>query len=334
MEPPAGSAGAPRVRATTRSPKAAQQPGERRFCRLDAISRHGPRIRGNGRRLSPCGHGDPLPRRRDHRDRVAVPARHGSGPRPHRLRHVPGQPQRVDPQPDPVRLRAVGAGRRAADPRPPGPLRPAAGPRPRGLHAARSTPPPGPWSWRRSCCWTPGISTRSSPSATPAGRSATRSKVAADDRKQADAYQAALDLAEDGEDGVLGGPAARPRPASTSRRPSSPTERRRRPTPGRATPRRSCAPSPPRSTSTSTRRSTRSRTPRRVLPQFSPVHYGEELEVAPGRPRHVPRCRPHPRLGDHPGPRHGRTTAARSASSCSRATSGGPARRSCATRRS
>ena len=32
-------------------------------------------------------------------------------------------------------------------------------------------------------------------------------KVAADDRKQADAYEAALDLAHDGEDGIIGGSA-------------------------------------------------------------------------------------------------------------------------------
>ena len=43
--------------------------------------------------------GPPLPRRRHDRHRLAVPARHRPGPRPHRLRDVPGQPERGDAQP-------------------------------------------------------------------------------------------------------------------------------------------------------------------------------------------------------------------------------------------
>ena len=81
---------------------------------------------GHGRRraLSPCAHADPLPRWRDDRHRLAVPARHRAGQGPHRLRDVPGQPERIDPQPDPVRVRPGRARRRAPDPCPPRPLRP------------------------------------------------------------------------------------------------------------------------------------------------------------------------------------------------------------------
>ena len=98
-------------------------------------------------------------------------------------------------------------------------------------------------------------------------------EVAADDRREADAYQAAVDL------GAAAGEAAT-EPASTSRRPSNPMPRPR--TPGRPTPRRSCAPSRRDSTSTSTRRCTRPRTPNARSPSSAPVDYGEELEVAPG----------------------------------------------------
>ena len=55
--------------------------------------------------LSPCAHADPLPRWRDDRHRLAAPARDRAGAGPHRLRDVPGQPQRIDPQPHPVRVR-------------------------------------------------------------------------------------------------------------------------------------------------------------------------------------------------------------------------------------
>ena len=50
----------------------------------------------------------------------------------------------------------------------------------------------------------------------------------------------------------------------------------------------------------------------RRSPQFRPVDYGEEVEVAPGHPRHVRRRRPHPRLGDHPAARPRTARAARS----------------------
>ena len=103
--------------------------------------------------------------------------------------------------------------------------------------------------------------------------------------------------------------------------------------PGRAIPRPSCAPSRRSSTSTSTRRCTPPRTPRRALAQFQPLGYGEEVEVAPGHPRHVRRCRAHPRLGDHPAARH----RARGRRGAGHRLLGRPrparARRSCATRR-
>ena len=57
-------------------------------------------------------------------------------PGAHRLRHVPGQPQRVHPQPDPVRLRSGRPRRRPADPRPPRPLRAAPAAGQGGLHGA------------------------------------------------------------------------------------------------------------------------------------------------------------------------------------------------------
>ncbi len=51
-------------------------------------------------------------------------------------------------------------------------------------------------------------------------------------------------------------------------------------------------------------------------------------------PCHVRRRRPHPRLGDHPAPGRPIARAGPSSGSSSRATSAGPRRRSCATRRS
>ena len=65
------------------------------------------------------------------------------------------------------------ARRGPADPRPPRPLRPAAAARQGRLRAGRSTPRRRRSSWRRSCCSTRAASTRSSPSARRAGRSAT-----------------------------------------------------------------------------------------------------------------------------------------------------------------
>ena len=78
----------------------------------------------------------PLPRWRDDRHGFPVPARYRPGQGPHRLRDVPGQPERVGSQPRAVRVRAVGAGRGRAHPCPPRPLRASPRARPRGLLGA------------------------------------------------------------------------------------------------------------------------------------------------------------------------------------------------------
>ena len=110
-----------------------------------------------------------------------------------------------------------------------------------------------------------------------------------------------------------GDAAAAPTPATIASEATS-DDGRARPTPagpapvgqGRRDPEADLrAPAAARSTSTSTSRSTRPRTPRRRWRSSRPIDYGEELEVAPGHPRHVRRRRPHPRLGDHPAPRRG-----------------------------
>ena len=125
-------------------------------------------------------------------------------------------------------------------------------------------------------------------------------EVEADDRREADEYQAAVDLAAAGESGTgaVGATSAtstaRPPPTSPPRRPAtrkpSTSPRRSKPStspatrrpPGHAIPRPSCAPSRRTSRSTLTRRCTRPRTPRAPWRSSRPSHYGEEVEVAPG----------------------------------------------------
>ncbi len=96
--------------------------------------------------------------------------------RPHRLRDVPGQPERVDPQPDPVRVRPQDARRRAAHACPSRSLRPAAA----AGQGRLSRPDPcdgrAPRSWPGWCSWTRASCTSSSRSARPAGRHATRTR--------------------------------------------------------------------------------------------------------------------------------------------------------------
>ena len=83
------------------------------------------------------------------------------------------------------------------------------------------------------------------------------------------------------------------------------------PTHGRAIPRPSCAPSPRTWISISMRRCTRSRTLKRSSPSSQPIEYGEESRSRAGRACHVPGCRPHPGVRDHPGPGRGTGRRAR-----------------------
>ena len=102
--------------------------------------------------------------------------------------------------------------------------------------------------------------------------------VAADDRKHDDAYQAALDLAEDGEDGVIGGPIEAGEHVPTT---IEPIPSPRRPTlaaRSRGGPRAQ----PPHLDIDLDAPLYTVKDAEAVLPQFSPVDYGEELEVAPG----------------------------------------------------
>ena len=104
-------------------------------------------------------------------------------------------------------------------------------------------------------------------------------KVAADDRKQADAYEAAVELAADGEDGVIGGPAEPGEHVATTVEPVRSPE----------------APSSwPRDPEAELRAQPAVldihldaplytvKDAERVVPQFAPVDYGVEIEVAPG----------------------------------------------------
>ena len=124
--------------------------------------------------VADSAHAPPVPRRGHHGDRLAIPADHRSSPDPDRLRDVPGQPERVDPEPDPARLRPGPDRRDPADPCPSRPLR--ADP-PRGQGRAsrgRSGRRRARSSWRASSCSTRASSRRSSPSARSAARSAIR----------------------------------------------------------------------------------------------------------------------------------------------------------------
>ena len=131
-------------------------------------------------------------------------------------------------------------------------------------------------------------------------------KVEADDRKEADQYAAALELAAQGESiGTVAAAMASgsaeaadatdpvaptgqsprskpPRPPSTSRRPSSPSATPRHPPPGRTTPRRSCVASRPTSISISTSRCTRPRTPRPRWPRSRPPTTAASSTSRPG----------------------------------------------------
>ena len=181
------------------------------------------------------------------------------------------------------------------DPRPPRPLRAAAAAGQGRASAARSTPPPARSSWRRSSCSTPGTSTRSSPSARPAGRSATPTKSTADDARKRRTTRRRVDLAAAGgseEERRSRPPAHRPpsvatpgrrRRASASASTSTTTHRAR--TAGRLAARPRGGParaSRPPSTSTSTQPLYTVKDAERTLEHFRPIGYGEEREVAPG----------------------------------------------------
>ncbi len=273
-----GSAGSPRDRATRRSPKAATS-----AAKASSVTSMpwGAIARGYAAEVGAChhaAHGDQLPRRRDHGDRQPVPARDGPGPHPRRLRHVPGRPQRGDPQPRPARLRAGRARRDPAHPRPPRPLRADPRRRPGGLPG----PDPGDRrrrsSWRGSCCWTPGGSRRSSPSARRAGSGGTPRRPPPRIASPG-ADQAAIDEAEEGEDGGERG--RRPAEAGEHVATASPSRARRAPEHLAARPRGRLRAQPPTSTSTSTSRCTR-RTTVAALRRFPPIRLRARRRWRPG----------------------------------------------------
>ncbi len=226
---------------------------------------------------------------------------HGARPRPHRLRDVPGQPERIDPQPDPVRVRPRRARRGPADPRPPRPLRAAAAARQGGLSAARSTRRPAPSSWPRSSCSTRASSTRSSPSASALGEAPPGQGRRRRPPGRGRPLQAAID-------------AARKRAKATTSAATIEARRRARARgrrPVRAAPSLAARPrgGPARPAAAAGHRPRRAalhgKDAERSLPQFAPLRYDEERRGRAGDPRHVRRRRPHPRLGDHPAARHG-----------------------------
>ena len=174
-------------------------------------------------------------------------------------------------------------------------------------------------------------------------------EVEADDRREADEYQAAR---RPGRRRRVGRPPRRrhgaptgpprtspPRRPATRKPSTSPTtdrsraRTRRPPTPGRATRRPSCAPNRRTSRSTSTRRCTRPRTPSASLAQFKAAPLRRRGRGRARDPRDVRRRGPHPGLGDHPAPRPGRRRRRGAGHRLLRRPRPARARRSCATRR-
>ena len=174
-------------------------------------------------------------------------------------------------------------------------------------------------SWPRSCCSTPASSTRSSPSATPAGSGGTRTRPRPRTARRptstrrpwrsprpATAARASRERAARRDDHR-----ADPDPATPETWPRDPeAELRAQPPAARGRPRRAALHRQGRRTVARVR-SGRSRTAR-------------SCEVAPGIHATFLDAGPHPRLGDHPAAGAGRTRAARSGSSSSPATSAGP----------
>ena len=233
------------------------------------------------------------------------------------------------------------------DPRPPRPLRPAAAARQGAAIAGRSTRRPGRSSWRRSCCSTPGTSTRSSPSARRAGRSATPTRSRPTTASEADAVPGGGRPGRRGRlrggrrrDGARsGGAAAATSPRAAMATGGDPTEEHVAttiepeppPMPGRATPRPSCAPSrrPSTSTSTAAVHGQGRRAGARALPADRLRRGARGRARACGRRSSTPGTSS-ARRSSGCGSR--RPRAGRSGSSSAPATSAGPARRSCATR--
>ena len=222
----------------------------------------------------------------------------GQATRPHRLRDVPGQPERVDPQPDPVRLRPGDARRRPPDPRPPRPLRADAAPGQGRLSRPDPRDAPARSSSRRSSCSTRASSTRSSRSARRAGRSATRTRPRpriASTRRPTRPPWRSPPRARTGIDAANAG-APRPR-ADAGRRgvrdratgehvetTIEPERATRRPPAAWPTRPRGGPPRPAAAPRRRPRRAAlhgRGRRARRSS-SFRPIDYGEELEVAPG----------------------------------------------------
>ena len=339
VEPRRPSSGAPRVRATTRSPKAASSSPNARSTTPDV---HGPRIRGAPvAALSPC---------------AACRSTSSAAPRPSPA------PSSCSPRTAPASSSTAGCSRAAPTSRSATASRSL---RPADLDAVLLT-----HAHLDHCGLLPLLvkDGYSGPIHATAGHRSSSptlvlldsgklheefakrearwekrhpDKVAADDRKEADEYEAAVELAAAGEAtpptatrrrGTADAPPTRRRPTtpgSTSRRPSSrSTAPGLADRPGGA----SSAPSRRPSTSTSTRRCTRPRTRSSSLAPSSRSTTATEIEVAPGI--HATFLDAGHILGSAIIRLRVRNTrAARSGSSSARATSVGPARRSCATRR-
>ena len=92
-----------------------------------------PRRTTPGAGVARSAHGADVPRWGAHGQRIPPPGGHRACPGADRLRDVPGWPRRDDAQQDPVGLRPEDARRRDPHACSPGPLRPAAAPRQRGL---------------------------------------------------------------------------------------------------------------------------------------------------------------------------------------------------------
>ena len=238
---------------------------------------------------------------------------HRAGPGPHRLRDVPGQPERIDPQPDPVRVRSGRPRRGAADPRPPRPLRAAAAagqgrlprPDPRDGRHDRAR--------RRSSCSTRASSTRSSPSARRAGRSATPTRSRrttarrpTSTRPPSTGRGTVTSAAGRGAD--AGAPPRPPTHVGPTPRPSTSTTRAVRTDPPAwpRDPEAELRAQPPHLDIDLDAPLYTAKDAERSLAQFKPVALRRGGRGRAGDPRHVRRRRPHPRLGDHPAARPGR----------------------------
>ena len=183
-------------------------------------------------------------------------------------------------------------------------------------YRGRSTRPPAPSSWRRSSCSTRASSTRSSPSARRAGRSATptwsrptTARRPTSTRRRSTWPRRAVRGGGRGRD--AGAPRLVERPAiATAEAPPIGEHVETTVEPGSAAwppdPEAELRAQPPELDVDLDAAAVHGQGRRADARPFPARRLRRGARGRAGRPRHVPRCRAHPRLGDHPAARPGR----------------------------